>query len=248
MTVASAKIGANWKTILTGGLGAGGKGLFALDVTSETPGNHSILFEKSSSEFGYIYGAPTIYGMKDGAWYVITGNGYGAGRAKLLLINLSTMAVTSINTLDNDANVGLSEATLIDFNNDQSGDYIYAGDTKGDMWKFDLTNFDPDSTDPSNTAGVVVTKLYDGSPDQPITTAPEIGEHPNGGYMVYFATGNATSLADAADTNYPAQAVYGVWDQGSGSTIVKTQLVEQTLKKATGTFSSTTTVTDPIHR
>ena len=140
--------------------------------------------------------------LADGDWYVITGNGYGAGRAKLLLINLRTNAVTSYNTLNADANVGLSEATLIDFNKDQVGEYVYAGDTAGDMWKFDFTN----------PANVVVTKIYDGSPDQPITTAPEIGEHPNGGYMVYFATGNASSLTDAADKNYPAQAVYGIWD------------------------------------
>ncbi len=237
LTAASAKIDANWETILTGGLGAGGKGLFALDVTSETPGNHSILFEKSSSEFGYIIGRPTIYGMAGGDWYVITGNGYGAGRAKLLLINLRTNAVTSINTLDSDANAGLSEATLIDFNNDQVGDYVYAGDTKGDMWKFDFTSLDPASPDFGN---VVVTRVYDGSPNQPITTAPEIGEHPNGGYMVYFATGNASSLTDAADTNYPAQAVYGIWDQATGSTIL-----EQQLGEATETFSSTTTVTNP---
>jgi hypothetical protein len=238
LTVASAKIGADWKTILTGGLGAGGKGLFGLDVTSETPANHSILFEQSSSEFGYIYGRPTIYGMADGDWYVITGNGYGAGRAKLLLINLRTKAVTPINTLDNDATAGLSEPTLIDFNNDQVGDYVYAGDTNGNMWKFDFTGLDPANPDLANP---VVTKVYAGSPDQPVTNAPEIGEHPNGGYMVYFATGNASSLADAADTSYPRQAVYGIWDQAAAGSVIK----EQQLGQATGTFSSTTTVTNP---
>ena len=238
LTVASAKIDngtgtLEWGTVLTGGLGAGGKGLFALDVTSGNPGNHSILFEKSSSEFGYIYGSPTIYGMNingmdDGDWYVITGNGYGAGRAELLLINLKTNDVKGYYTLDADASAGLSEATLIDINNDQVADYVYAGDTKGDMWKFDFTN----------PANVVVTKIYDGSPDQPITSAPEVGEHPNGGYMVYFATGNTSSLTDAADPNYPAQAVYGIWDSATGSTIV-----EQQLAQATGTFSSTITTT-----
>jgi PilY1 beta-propeller domain len=227
LTVASAKIDTDWKTVLTGGLGAGGKGLFALDMTSETPDNHSVLFEKSSAEFGYIYGQPTIYGMAGGDWYVITGNGYGAGRAKLLFVNLKTNGVTAYNTTDSDASAGLSEPSLIDFNNDQIGDYVYAGDTKGDMWKFDFT-------DPAN---VVVSKIYDGSPDQPITTAPSIAEHPNGGYMVYFATGNASSLTDASDPNYPTQAIYGIWDQATGSTIV-----EQTLGEATATFSTTTTV------
>ena len=228
LTVASAKIDTDWKTVLTGGLGAGGKGLFALDMTSEIPADHTVLFEKSSAEFGYIYGRPTIYGMSDGDWYVITGNGYGAGRAKLLFVNLKTNGVTAYNTTDSDSSAGLSEPSLIDFNNDQIGDYVYAGDTKGDMWKFDFT--DPDN--------VAVTKIYDGSPDQPITTAPSIAEHPNGGYMVYFATGNASSLTDASDPNYPTQAIYGIWDQATGSTIV-----EQTLGEDTATFSSTTTTT-----
>ena len=226
LTAASAKIDTEWKTILTGGLGAGGKGLFALDVTSETPGDHSILFEKSSSEFGYIYGSPTIYGMADGDWYIITGNGYGSGvGAQLLLINLTTNKVTAYPTLDPDATAGLSEATLIDFNYDQTGDYAYAGDTKGQMWKFDFTGF---------PTKVVVTKIFTGSTDQPITTAPEVGEHPNGGFMVYFATGNATSLLDASAVTYPAQAVYGIWDQATGS-----KIVEQLWDQATATFSST---------
>ena len=237
LTVASAKIDTEWKTVLTSGLGAGGKGLFALDMTSEDPLTHSVLFEKSneipSAEFGYIYGRPTIYGMADGDWYVITGNGYGAGRAKLLLVNLRTKGVTAVNTTDSDANAGLSEPSLIDVNNDQIGDYVYAGDTKGQMWKFDFTKFDP-----TNPASVVVTMIHGGNPDQPITTAPAIGEHPNGGYMVYFATGNASSLTDAIDRNYPPQAIYGIWDQATGSTIVP-----QTLGEDTATFSSTTTTT-----
>ena len=246
LTVASAKIddgtgGTKWGTPLIGGLGAGGKGLFALDMTDKDPANHRILFEKdenSTPPFGYIYGKPTIYGMNDGNWYAIIGNGYGAGRAKLLFINLTsgTYGVTPIYTLESDPNTGLSEPTLIDINDDQVGDYAYAGDTRGNMWKFDIRTF------PNN---VTVTKIFDSatesSTDQPITTAPEIGDSPYGGHMVYFATGNASSLTDATNTKYPAQFVYGIWDQATGSTIV-----EQELKQTTYTFNSTSNVEETV--
>jgi Tfp pilus tip-associated adhesin PilY1 len=218
LTSASAKINGSWTTVLTGGLGAGEKGLFALDVTATDPSSHTVLFEKTSAEFGYIYGQPSLLRMPGGTWSIFTGNGLGTNdRAQLLVVNLDDESVTAINTLD-DTPAGLSEATLIDTNNDQIVDLAFAGDTKGDMWRF---AFD---TDP-----VTVTKVFDGSADQPITIGAEVGEHPNGGYMVYWGTGNATSITDARDTSYPTQAIYGIWDQATG-----TRIATQTLATAIG--------------
>jgi len=224
--------------VLSGGLGAGEKGLFALDVTDSDPTRHSVLFEKTALDgFGYIYGQPSILKMPDGNWSIFTGNGLGtSNRAQLLVVNLNNKTVTAINTLDATP-AGLSEATLIDANNDQIVDFAFAGDSKGDMWRFKF-NANPDD-------GVTVTKVYDGIADQPITTAPEVGEHPNGGYMVYWGTGNATSLIDAQDTSYPTQAIYGIWDQATGS-----RVATQTLATAIGaTFPSCDpdTCADPVY-
>jgi hypothetical protein len=222
LTSASAKINDSWTTVLTGGLGAGEKGLFALDVTATDPSSHTVLFEKTEAEgFGYIYGQPSLLRMPGGTWSIFTGNGLGTNnRAQLLVVNLDDESVTAINTLD-DTPAGLSEATLIDTNNDQIVDLAFAGDTKGDMWRF--------SFDPNPAKAVTVTKVFDGSADQPITTGAEVGEHPNGGYMVYWGTGNTTSITDARDTSYPTQAVYGIWDQATG-----TRIATQTLATAIG--------------
>jgi len=220
LTSTSAKINDAWATVLIGGLGAGGKGLFALDVTDADPANHTVLFEKTGADgFGYIYGQPSLLRMPGGAWSIFTGNGLGTGnRAQLLIVSLDDASVTAINTLDSTP-AGLSEVTLIDYNNDQIVDLGFAGDSKGDMWRFKF-NANP-------LLGVTVTKVFDGSADQPITTGPEVGEHPNGGYMVYWGTGNATSLIDAQDTSYPTQAIYGIWDSATG-----TRVATQTLAVA----------------
>jgi len=228
LTSTSAKINNSWKTILVGGLGAGGRGLFVLDVTSADPTEHTVLYEKAGANgFGYIYGQPSVLRMPDGNWSVFTGNGFGTGnRAQLLVTNLNNGTVTAINTLDSTA-AGLSEVTLIDINNDQIVDLAFAGDTKGDMWRFQF------HANPLN--GVTVTKVFDGSADQPITTGPEVGTHPNGGYMVYWGTGNATSLVDATDTSYPAQAIYGIWDSATGARVARQTLataVDETFPNA----------------
>ena len=231
LTSASAKINGSWKTVLSGGLGAGEKGLFALDVSDTNPSSHNVLFEKSGADgFGYIYGQPSILKTPDGSWSIFTGNGLGTGnRAQLLVVNLNDKTVTAINTLDATP-AGLSEATLIDYNNDQIVDYAFAGDSKGDMWRF---KFDADPDVP-----VTVTRVYDGIADQPITTGPEVGEHPNGGYMVYWGTGNATSLIDAQDTSYPRQAIYGIWDSATGTRIA-TQVLATAIDETFGSNTET---------
>ena len=88
------------------------------------------------------------------------------------------------------------------------------------MWRFNLAD---------NTA----TKIFDGDPDQPITSAPELGFQPNGGYMVYFGTGTIQhTLSPSGD--YPTQAIYGIWDRGPGAVIV-----DQTLSANTPVFDNT---------
>ena len=108
LTAASAA-GANcttsacWKTVLTGGLGAGAKGLFALDVTYPTATGTKVLFEKTGDNIGHIYGQPVVARLGDEKWYIVTGNGFGANdnSAQLLLISLdSPYTITSLPACD----------------------------------------------------------------------------------------------------------------------------------------------------
>lgn len=223
------------KTILTGGLGAGGKGLFALDVTNPSPTDESraaarVKWEISSAttgfgNLGYTYAMPRITRLNDGSTgtaALVVGNGYmnsGTGRAVLYIINLDTGA--KLAEIDTGAGSlaspnGLSSPTLVDTNSDGRADYAYAGDLDGNLWKFDLTGSTP--------ANYSVSLLYTTSPAQAITVPPVAYPHPQGGRMVLFATGRLLTVADTTDTT--VHYAYGIWD---GAPLANTTLLAQTI-------------------
>lgn len=220
------------QTILAGALGAGGKGLFGLDVTnaaasSETDAASKILWEISATgnfaNLGYAYGAPTLLTLPGGASALVVGNGYNStvGTASLFLINPSTGAL--IQEIDTESGSsgspnGLSSPSFWDSNGDGKMDIAYAGDIDGNLWKFSLAS------------PYAVTLLHTTSPAQAITMAPGIKPHPLGGQMVTFVTGRMLTAADATDT--AAHAAYGIWD---GAPSANVTLLAQTLTEATYT-------------
>ncbi len=231
LTSVSAQVNGTWKTVLAGGLGAGGAGLFALDVTNANASSDKILFEVTGSDVGYIYSQPSIVRLANNQWYIVTGNGYGTGGlGKLLLISLNDGSYTSLPTT---VSAGLSGATVVDSNGDTYADYAFAGDANGNMWKFYLGSNPP----LTNPVRIYQPPVAIGD-NQPITTRPEVGEHPLGGYMVLFGTGSVTSLTDAMDASYPTQALYGIWDSGPGTAIIEQTLAE--VPDATFTYNGVT--------
>ena len=67
----------DWKSILVGTLGAGGKAVYALDVTDPASfGASKVLWEFTHPELGYVTGQPLITRLNDGNWYAVIGNGY----------------------------------------------------------------------------------------------------------------------------------------------------------------------------
>lgn len=150
--VADVYDGAQWRTILVGTLRAGGKGLFALDITD--PNSIKLLWELDESspalqrlgvKLGYSFAQPTVARLHSGQWAVVTGNGYQAlgsetGAAALYLINaldgsmIKSLEVQSAIRTPN----GLSTPRLADYDADGVADYAYAGDLHGNLWRFDL--------------------------------------------------------------------------------------------------------------
>ena len=243
ITVRDAKLGVNWKTILVGSLGAGGKGLYALDVTSPSLAAETtagkVLGELSASDatygddIGYIFDATTITQLNDGKWYAVNGNGISStnGLAKLLLIRLEDGAVISISTGTGSPTApnGLAAPALVDLDNDGKADVAYAGDIDGDMWKFDLRSTSPAAWD-------VDYLVYDGTAAQPITLAPDITNHPQFGQLVLFGTGKLYEPLDVTDTT--TQAIYGIWDKGSATTA--NLLLQNLSGDISGSFTGTT--------
>lgn len=146
-----------WRTILVGTLRAGGKSLYALDIT--TLGSEQLLWEFDASDIkdeaavkpGYSFPTPTIARLHNGRWAVVTGNGYenGAtdGKAALYIIDAVTGELTKSLEVAGKASSanGLSSPVLADYNADGVADYAYAGDLQGNLWRFDLygPNADP---------------------------------------------------------------------------------------------------------
>ncbi|MDO8457849.1 MAG: PilC/PilY family type IV pilus protein [Burkholderiaceae bacterium] len=241
------------KRILVGGLAGGGKGLYALDITGSaklapateaaaatntlweiTPSTINNAANTAYANLGYTYAYPSI-AQVGGVDAVIVGNGYNNGgdyQAYLYVINANTGALISAIRAGTGGTAGspngLSSTVAVDSDNDGHVDTVYAGDLNGTMWKFDLTPSTP-------TATVLLTT----SPAQPITMTPGVARHPNGGYMVNFATGAMLADADLADG--ATFAAYGIWD---GAPVANAVLLTQTLTERCYT-SGTTAVPTP---
>ncbi len=242
LNVGTVTVSGTAKKYAVSGLGAGGKGLFALDVTSPVPSDESALTSMvkweitpsringtasaSYANLGYTYGTPVIAKANSGSGQsvVIMGNGYlpgGNSHSTLYIINAATgVLIREIDTGSGTAASpgGLSTPVCIDtIGTDGQVDYCYAGDVDGKLWKFDLTS--------TTSASWTATLLHTTSPAQPITMAPAVATHPNGGVMVNFATGKMFTAADKTDATTVYYA-YGIWD---GAPVANAVLLTQTL-------------------
>lgn len=242
ISIANMDISGTIKTILVSNLGAGGAGLFALDVTTTTATSESdvaskVLWEITAtgdfSNLGHTYSTPVLTKLINGTPAVIIGNGYantGNGHAVLYVINANTGAL--INAIDTGSGStaspnGLSSPTIVDTTGDGRPEYAYAGDIDGNLWKFDLSN---------NTSSLVMTT----SPAQAITTAPVVHAHPNGGQMVAFATGRILTSGDELDAS--VHYAYGIWDAAPDAN--SGNFVTQTLTSTTYSTSKVRTITN----
>lgn len=227
--VGDAYLGGGWKTILVGGLKAGGKSYFALDVTNPATFSQSNVkweFPKSTTavadkdDLGFSFSQPLIVPVKYGVtvkWVAIFGNGYNStnGNAYLYVLDLDTGDLLGKLSTSSDTNNGLSTPEMLDADGDKIVDYIYAGDLQGDLWKFDFTGTWP-------TAG---TKIFDGDFTQPITAQPKVSKYDGVGNLVFFGTGQYLEADDIISTSM--QTFYAVQDNGSATAAVRADLQAQ---------------------
>lgn len=234
----------SWKTVLLSGLGAGGAGFFALDVTRpENFDASKILWEFTStdanrsvagvtkSDLGASTPQPQIARTKvDGeSWFALFGNGYNSiqspthGQAVLFAARLGKTGAGWVENsefyrlvLSTDIDNGLSTPTPVDYDRDGFVDVIYAGDLQGNLWRINVK--DADYTKWSGK------KLFTTPAGQPITTAPQVTRHPNGGFIILFGTGKYLETSDVNVTP-PVQSLYGIIDLDPLSATVVTQTI-----------------------
>jgi type IV pilus assembly protein PilY1 len=251
-----------WKTVLVGGLGKGGKAIYALDISNPNAfADSHVLWEYSGSTaaatdgtgitdadgLGLTYSQPQIARLNDGTWVAIFGNGYNSTseRAFLYIVNLSTGALIKKIPTNTATSNGLSTPRLYDSNNDKIIDFVYAGDLQGNMWKFDLSGATSASWGLGNGGNPLFIARNSSNQIQPIIAQPTVGGHSSGGVLVYFGTGSYMTNTDVADAT--VQSFYAIWDKPSTSaTVARSSLVQQSIieEVAKGTTKTIAGCTD----
>ena len=229
---------AGGQDILVGGLGKGGKGYYCLDITNadsistETELADSVLWEyprtdtpaEDVADMGYSFSLAWVIRTTQG-WNVIFGNGYSSDTQSAVLFILDAQTGELIRKIDTGVGGncnGLSTPLPVDTNYDNVADAAYAGDLKGNMWKFDLSSADPNAWGVAFSNGGTPKPLIEvsgpGGTEQPITTAPVAMAHCDStlpGYLVIFGTGKY--LGDTDFENTDTQTLYCVWDYSDTS-------------------------------
>jgi type IV pilus assembly protein PilY1 len=214
--------GTDWRTILVGGLGKGGRAVYALDitnptgVTSEAGAVSRVLWEFTDPDLGFVYGEPAVVKTRRHGWVVVVGSGYNNadGRGYLFFLNPRTGALldkvsTGAGSAGNQAGLAHVQAFLLD-RTDGTADAVYAGDLLGNLWRVDLTGTG------AIPAPLRLAVLQDslGNP-LPVTSRPLVVVHPETNWRyVTVGTGRLLDVSDSA--NSQNQRFYAILD-GNGS-------------------------------
>jgi type IV pilus assembly protein PilY1 len=253
---------ADWRTILVGGLNAGGRGYFALDVTNPTSPN--LLWEfkaTSTNNLGYSYGRPVITKKQDGTWVVLISSGYdngtldadnvttnsptGNGGGYLYVLNaldgtvLSTLP-TGVGTAADPSGFAKFEAYSDVIDSNQAG-FVYGGDLKGNLWRFNINAPAATNENPLLFATFGAT--------QPITVAPTLAKI-KGSRVIIVGTGKYLETPDLSNTS--SQSLYAIKDDNKDRSVdgtpfgtlttPRSTLVQQTIATAGSVRSSGTPV------
>jgi type IV pilus assembly protein PilY1 len=179
---------------------------------------------------GNIMGAPQVRRLHDGNWGVIFGNGLNSAASAsgnsagvfIMEVDQSTSAI-SFRYLDSGLSTsgnGIAQATVADLDADGIVDYIYGGDLKGNMWRFDVTSSTASNWKVTDFTGGTAGghPLFTTASGQPITTVPviaiELANTGNPRVMIDFGTGQTILPTLNGNQTYATgqQAIYGIWD------------------------------------
>ncbi|ENX1646026.1 PilC family type IV pilus tip adhesin, partial [Neisseria gonorrhoeae] len=208
------------RVFMFGAMGLGGRGAYALDL-SKINGNYPAaapLFDvkdgdnngkngKNRVELGYTVGTPQIGKTQNGKYAAFLASGYAAknigsgdNKTALYVYDLGNTLGTPIAKIEvKDGKGGLSSPTLVDKDLDGIVDIAYAGDRGGNMYRFDLSDSNPDKWS--------VSTIFEGG--KPITSAPAVSRLADK-RVVIFGTGSDLTEDDVLNTD--EQYIYGIFD------------------------------------
>ena len=230
-----------WHTWIMSGLGAGGNTVYALDVTDpETFSEQNVVGEWSFDandpvwrNLGNTYGTPVFGRFHDGNWGAVFGNGWcsttdaangnctaSGGPAGIYIMSINQangkpsfrFISTGESGTPSDPN-GIAHVTPVDLDGDRIYDYAYAGDLKGNVWRFDLTD-----TQNASWATKQPQKIFTTQSGQPISTKIVVSRAEKGNrgdVLLNFGTGlRKVGYTDEATTYATGtQSIYGLRDR-----------------------------------
>lgn len=210
------------KNILVASLGRGGKGLYALDVT--TPGSFAVGDVEwdisGDPDMGHVLGEPFITRLNGGEGTgVIVANGFNSAndRAVLLVVDIDDGSIIKRIDAGSATSNGLFGPRGWDNDGNGTVDYVYASDLQGNVWKFDLSG-NTGQWDVAYKQGSTPLPLFvatDAAGNrQAITGGISIAIDPKTyKQWVFFGTGRYLTSTDPADL--AVQSMYGIIDDGS---------------------------------
>jgi type IV pilus assembly protein PilY1 len=208
----------NWCTLLIGGLGKGGKGYYALDITdptkwtSESAVASKVMWEFTDTHMGYTYGTPSLVKTKKWGWVVVMTSGYNNddGIGYFYFVSPSTGALlervaTSTTAPTTPINLAQHTAFVPDYT-DGTADAIYGADLQGNIWRLDVTGTG------TYAAPTLIATLKDASGNaQPVTTRPLI-ETDTSSAARYVLVGTGRLLGDSDISSSLVQSFYAIID------------------------------------
>ncbi|HFC5051449.1 TPA: PilC family type IV pilus tip adhesin, partial [Neisseria gonorrhoeae] len=216
------------RVFMFGAMGFGGRGAYALDL-SKINGNYPAaapLFDVKDGDnngknrvkvkLGYTVGTPQIGKTQNGKYAAFLASGYAAkdivssdNTTALYVYDLKDTLGTPIAKIEvQGGKGGLSSPTLVDKDLDGIVDIAYAGDRGGNMYRFDLSNSDPNKWSAK--------AIFEGT--KPITSAPAVSRLADK-RVVIFGTGSDLSEQDVVGTDQ--QYIYGIFDDDKPTVNVK---------------------------
>src|SRR5690606_1610595 len=214
-------------------MGAGGKSVFAMDVSDTTHlGSNSVLWEitdKETEALGHVttrvsVGHVAKQGDYQGGWYAFIGNGHDAAtkKAALIVVDLATGGIVRTIEVPSAANVGTPNGlTGVSLIRDTTGAVIggYAGDLHGQVWRFEFIGA-PSNWKPGFGNKPLFTARDAAGGVQMLSATPVhsklSAKQGSTGHLVAFGTGRLVDEIDLQD--HSTQTYYAVLDNTVGAT------------------------------
>ena len=213
-------IGNSWKTMVVGTTGAGGKSVFALDVTNPSNmSSNSVMWEFSHPSMGYTMGQPALVALPNKKFGVIVSSGYHDSQpanGKVWILDAEDGSIIREITLPTTGNLGSPLASDTDYN--QVADRVYVADTLGNLWRIDLTGSNPSSWSiPSSLGSDPLFIAKNASNQRQAITAPlSSAFNDKNEHMVFFGTGSFYRNGDNEIPQSPSvDTFYGIIDRGT---------------------------------